>query len=304
MRVASIDVGSNSLLMLVAERGENGHWERVEEHAEVARISEGLDQHGVLQEGPIGRALAVLRVFVDRARALEVDHIWVTGTAPFRRARNGLEVATLFEESLGVPFRVVSGDEEGALTLLATAASFPQFPRMCVLDIGGASTELLRWEDGVVESQSIDLGVVRLLERYVAHDPPTASELQALRKGIREELRASLTRPEGTWPLVGVAGTVTSLAALDLQLVEWDPVRVQGHRLARSSMEAQGQKLWGQTIEERCRECGVDPRRADVIAIGAWYLYELCVYLQVDEVLVSDRGLRWGRIFEEGEALS
>lgn len=302
MRAASIDVGSNSILLLVANIDAVGRWHRVEERAEVARISEGLDTHGFLQDAPVARALAVLEVFVARAKALHAEKIWLTGTAPFRRASNGAAVADAFREQLGLPFDIVSGEEEGALTLHATTASFPEFSTMCVLDIGGASTELLRWDASGTESQSIDVGVVRLLERYVRNDPPTEVELTTLREAIRAALKRSLAVPAGRWPLIGVAGTVTSLAALDLGLSSWDADRVQGHVLSLGSIRALAERLWSQSIEERCLEVGLDARRADVIAIGAWYLYEICTYLQVDSVVVSDRGLRWGRLFQEYEA--
>lgn len=301
MRVASIDVGSNSLLMLIAEQRPEGRWTRVEEHAEVARISEGLDASGELKEAPVARARAVLQRYVARARELGVQHIWITGTAPFRRARNGAEVARALSEALGVDLRVVSGEEEGALTLRATTASFPMWEAMNVLDIGGASTELLSWTPTSLTSESVDLGVVRLLERYVQHDPPLPDELERLREGIAAELRAKLPVPEASYPLVGVAGTVTSLAALDLRLESWDPDRVQGHRMGIATIRALGEKLWPMTVEARCREIGIDPRRADLVAVGAWYLHAICEHLGVDEVVVSDRGLRWGRLMVEME---
>ena len=301
MRVASIDVGSNSLLMLIAEQRLDGRWTRLEEHAEVARIAEGLDASGELGEAPAARARAVLQAFVARARVGGVQHIWITGTAPFRRARNGAEVACALSEAVGVEVRVVSGDEEGALTLRATTAAFPMWEAMHVLDIGGASTELLSWTPTHVTSESVDLGVVRLLERYVRHDPPLPEELQTLREEVRAELRAKLPVPAGAYPLVGVAGTVTALAALDLRLDAWDPDRVQGHRLEVSAIRALGEALWPMTVEDRSREIGLDPRRADLIAVGAWYLHAICEHLGVDQVVVSDRGLRWGRLMVEME---
>lgn len=304
MRVTSIDVGSNSILMLVAERSDEGRWDRIEERAEVARISEGLDASGRLSPAPIARALSVLRSFVQRARELHSQRIWITGTAPFRRAENGLDVAQTLSEALGVELCVASGEEEGALTLKATTESFPDWSAMQVLDIGGASTELLHWSPKQLKSQSIDLGVVRLMERYVVNDPPTEEELARMREGIRHTLSQQLAKEEGAATLIGVAGTVTSLAALDLKLDTWDPDLVQGHVLRVEAIEAIGRQLWSQTIEERSRAIGLNPRRADVIAVGAWYLWEICTYLEVDHVVVSDRGLRWGRLFMETEKMS
>lgn len=302
MRVASIDVGSNSVLMLVAELQDDGHWKRLEDHAAVARIAEGLDHYGRLSEEPVARAQSVLSRFVDHARALHVDAILLTGTAPFRRATNGEAIARQLGDRLGVPMHVVSGDEEAALTLRATIQSFPEQRAHYIVDIGGASTEVLRCVGDAVEVVSFDIGVVRLHERFVRHDPPTDEEQDAVRRFIRRVFHDHWPVPPGALPLIGVAGTVTALAALDLEMTGWDPDRVQGHVVSKGNIRAWAERLWPMNVEARCVLAGMDPKRADVIAVGAWLLYELCAYLEVDAVTVSDRGLRWGRLFRDGKA--
>lgn len=297
MPVASIDIGSNSIILLIAHKAKDGTWERIEEHTDVARISEGLDTRGTLQPAAVERATAVLRRFVDRARAHSVDALLMTGTAPFRRAENGQAVARALAEACGVPLTIVSGEEEGELTLRATLDSFPAFDAMHVLDIGGASTELMRWNPQELQSRSVDIGVVRLLERFVTQDPPTVHALDALRQAVRETLQEAFMPAQPPLPVVGVGGTITSLAALDLGLETWDPDAVQGHRLHVDRIRALGEKLWPMRVQERCDSLGVDPRRADVIAVGAWFLHAMCERLGVSEMIVSDRGLRWGRIF-------
>lgn len=297
MRVASIDIGSNSILLLIAEKAPEGRWRRVEEHTEVARIAEGLDAHGVLQKAAVERASVVLSRFVERARALDVETILLTGTAPFRRAHNGQDVADAFERMLGVPFMVASGHQEGTLTLRATIDSFPQFPELRVLDIGGASTELMYRNDEGVSSQSVDIGVVRMFEKFVDSDPPREASLHKMQAYIRTHLGEGIQRVGDGAPVVGVGGTITSLAALDLNLEKWDPDAVQGHTLSVGNIEALGRRLWPMSVQERCDILGVDSRRADIIGVGAWFLYAICQHLNVAEVMVSDRGLRWGRIF-------
>lgn len=297
MRVASIDIGSNSILLLIAEKTTEGRWRRVEEHTEVARIAEGLDAHGALQARAIARASAVLLRFVERARALDVDTILLTGTAPFRRASNGRAVAAEFERLLGLPFMVASGHEEGTLTLRATIDSFPDFQELGVLDIGGASTELMHRTDEGITSQSVDVGVVRMFETFVDADPPSDASLRKMNAYIQHQLKEGVQRLGETTPVVGVGGTITSLAALDLNLEQWDPDAVQGHVLSIQNIETLGRKLWPMRVQERCDELGVDSRRADIIGVGAWFLYAMCRHLNLSEIVVSDRGLRWGRIF-------
>lgn len=304
MRVASIDVGSNSILMLVAEREHDGPWRRLEDHAAVARIAQGLDEQGRLAEEPVARAQAVLSTFVARARALAVDTILLTGTAPFRRASNGAAVAEALSAALGVRMHVVSGEEEAALTLLATTKSFPDLQESYIVDIGGASTEVLHVNGAAVAVESFDIGVVRLQERFVRNDPPTPDEEAAVRGYVRGAFDAHWPSPVGALPLIGVAGTVTAIAALDLELQAWDPDRVQGHVVSRETIRSWAERLWTMTVEERCVLAGMDARRADVIAVGAWLLYELCACLGVEAITVSDRGLRWGRLFKDGDCAS
>lgn len=296
MRVASIDIGSNSIILLIAEQNASGQWHRVEEYTEITRLAEGLDAHHVLQETPVSRSLDVLRRFVLRARTCQCDSILLTGTAPFRRAHNGLDVARAFERVLAIPLHVVTGEEEGRLTLMATRAAFPQMSAMRVLDIGGASTELLCCGHDEPQEQSIDLGVVRLVERFVHHDPPTSEELRVMRVAIRETLHASLVPIGHGLPLIGVGGTVTSLAALALGLTQWDPDTVQGFELSIEEMKRIGETIWPMSLAERSMLPGLDPKRADVVGVGVWYVYEICLYLGLSSIFVSDRGIRWGRI--------
>lgn len=300
MRVASLDVGSNSVLMLVAKRNPDGSWTREEDHAEVTRISQGLDQSGILDDEAIARTLAVLRRFVFRARELNVDRIVATGTAPFRRSSNGVAVARKISEDLGVELEIVSGDEEANLTLEATLASFPALQSNWLVDIGGASTEVILCEGQRREGISLDLGVVRLTERHVRAHPLSDAMISALRDDVRRSLDGVPTRQAGL-PLIGVAGTVTTLAAIDQKMAVWDSDRIQGYRMGPSRILELASTLSALSLEERAKLPGLDPRRADVAPAGAWLLHELCQALEVSELIVSDRGLRWGRLFLEGK---
>lgn len=301
MRVASIDVGSNSVLMLVADLEPKGSWRRVEDHAEVTRISRGLDQSGLLEEESIARTASVLRVFAERARALGVDRILATGTAPFRSASNGAQVAERLSEVIGAPLVVVSGETEAALTLEATLASFPGLDESYLVDIGGASTEIIECRHGATRSVSMDIGVVRLTERYVSSHPLDLDTCESIRAAVRTRLQASGITPHRGLPVIGVAGTVTTLAAVDLEMSTWDPDRIQGYRMACARVVELGASLSSLDLEARSSLPGLDPRRADVLPAGAWLLAEICAYLGSSEIWVSDRGLRWGRLYRDGQ---
>src|SRR5690625_4570155 len=259
MRVAGIHIGSNSIHMLTAAKDPQSASRRLEEHTEVARLAEGLDADAGLPTAAIARAATVFGLLAYQARA--------------------------------------HGEEEGALTVLATLASVGDFAAMRVLDSGGASTELMRWQDGQIESQSIDVGVVPLLERFVHEDPACRTSLEEMQRFIALQLHHSFEKPADNLPVIGVGGTITSSAALDLGIEFWDPENVQGYRLKLANIVTLVETLWPMCVQERCDILRVDPRRADVIGVGASFLHAICEHLQADEIIVSDRGVRWGRVY-------
>lgn len=298
-RVASFDIGSNTVIMLIAERGETG-WHVVTDEAEITRVSEGLDKHGSLFREGLERTGEALVRFDELAQDFAVNHRIATGTAPFRRAANGTEAAAELSLLIGTNIDVVSGEHEAELSLLATRGSFPDLNRAQIVDIGGASTELIdAFPDGSHAVVSLDVGAVRLTERCVTSDPISADERNALQAAISDALsRASVKLFVPPPVLVGVAGTVTTLAALSLEMAEYDADRVHGHRLARAEVARIENALFALSLSQRKTLAGMPAKRADVIPAGAMLLRSVMDHLGADEVLVSDRGIRWGRLFE------
>lgn len=297
-RVASFDIGSNTVLMLVADLA-GGQWLRVEDHMAITRIAEGLDQSGLLRDEAIERTEAALRPMVARLAELDVTHVLVTGTAPFRRARNGAMAAARISDLIGHRMWVVSGEQEADLVLAATVAAFPAFREFVVVDIGGASTEIVSVR-GQTQRVSLDIGTVRLTERHSVNGEYEAASIAALRDDIGRALAApevaELLADAVGLPLVGVAGTVTTLACVHLQLAEWDDNVVHGSVLPGESLRRLARELPALTVAERMALPGMPPKRADVIAAGACLLSGLADALHADGVVVSDRGIRWGRL--------
>ena len=303
-RAASIDIGSNSVILLVAERDETLQWRSRYDRAQITRISEGLDASGVLAEGPIERTLDIVQNYLTEARENhDVEEILITGTAPFRRATNGSEVADRFTGALGVPLRVVSGEEEAALSLLATRRSFPDLDPLLIVDIGGASTEFVLSSDGgEPRLLSLDIGSVRLTERHISSDPIEPDERQALQNAIDEALAPPSFLDEARparLPLIGIAGTVTTLAAMAAGLVDYDAGRIHRSELHPEDLDTMVDRLFALTTAERAALPGIEPARADVIAAGALLLARIVGRTESPLLLVSDRGLRWGRLHEE-----
>ncbi len=293
MKRATIDVGTNTTLLLVAEETTI-----LAERAEITRLGRGIGGDGKLGREGIERTLAVLKEYADVARGHGAP-VTAIGTEALRRAPNASEFLEPAAAILGAPVEVIDGEREAALSFLAAARSFPEEARgsLAVIDIGGGSTEVIFSDAGAVRfRRSLPLGSVRLTERHVRHDPPTEGELEAIRSEIAGAL-AQVTFP-GRATLIGAAGTVTTLAAMAQDLASYDATLVHGYRLQVSELERQVTRLQCATQAERTRMAGLDPKRADVILAGACVLLAIARQAAVTHVIVSDRGIRWGLLYE------
>ena len=239
----------------------------------------------------------MLREYAEVARRHQA-RIAAIGTEALRRAPNADEFLGPAAEILGAPVEVIDGDREAALTYRAVAASFPALGSMAVVDIGGGSTEIVVADGNEPRFHtSLPIGSVRLTERHVHADPPAPRDVAAIAQAVDEAL-GKVPFPERAIPLVGVAGTVTSLAAMAQNLESYDPARVHGYRLSRAALSQQLDRLRAAPQEERERMHGLDPRRADVILAGAVILERIAHHARAPEIIVSDRGIRWGLLYE------
>lgn len=301
MRVAAIDIGTNSVLLLVAEAraaeaagaGRPGAADLVAiaDRATVTRLGEGVDRSRALAPDAVERTLACLERYADEARALGAERIDAVGTSAMRDAAGGEAFRARARAALGVEPRVISGDEEARLTFEGALLGLPLDGPAAVFDVGGGSTEIIT--AGGARAVSLDVGSVRLSERHVREDPPSPVELEAVRATARRALAAAPALELGE-RLVGVAGTVTSLAALSLGVAPYDGARVHGARLARAELGRLTRELAALPLAERRRLPALDPKRADVIVAGAVLVEEIVAWARADELIVSDRGVRWG----------
>jgi exopolyphosphatase/guanosine-5'-triphosphate,3'-diphosphate pyrophosphatase len=301
---ATIDIGTNTTLLLVARAGAATRAvEVVAERAEITRLGRGIGTTGLLGAAGVQATLAVLRDYAAIARAHGAP-IAAVGTEALRRAPNAGDLLGPAAEILGAPIEVIDGAREAALTFRAVVESFPDAARagaLVVVDIGGGSTEIVVADRGDVRFRtSLPLGSVRLTERRVAHDPATPAELAAVAADVAAHLGAVPFPAAAT--VVGVAGTVTSLAAMAQDLTSYDPARVHGFALTAGALDAQIARLARSTQPEREAMAGLDPRRADVILAGAVILREIARAAAAPSLLVSDRGIRWGLLFERLDA--
>jgi exopolyphosphatase/guanosine-5'-triphosphate,3'-diphosphate pyrophosphatase len=306
MNLATVDIGTNTTLLLVAGVLPDGSLQLVEERADITRLGRGIGAGGTLGDEGISRTLAALREYAAVARRHQAK-IAAIGTEALRRAPNAAAFLEPAAEILGAPIEVIDGAREAALTFRAVADAFPSAlaGALTVVDIGGGSTEIVIAAGGeVVFNVSLPLGSVRLTERFISHDPPRPEEISALTAAVDAALaEVPFPAPSATPAiLVGVAGTVTSLAAMAEALVSYDSARVHGYRLSREALDEQIARLRVGTQAARERIVGLDPRRADVILAGALILQQIAAAAGTAEVRVSDRGIRWGLMHELAEA--
>ena len=301
-RLAAVDLGTNTVRLLVVE-AEGREWRPLHQSQRVTRLGEGQAETGRLLEAPMQRTVDTVSEFIAAARGLGASEIRVVATSAVREAPNRAELLALLRAATGLDASVVSGEEEARLTLQGVAAGLPQLSGSFVLfDIGGGSTELVLGEGGRLGAVvSLQLGVVRLAERYGDAGPVDWARFALMRGEIDGRLAREIPARiiEARAPaLVGTAGTVTTLAALDLGLPAYDASRVQGHTLARGAVERLLNRLGALAVAERARLPCLEPGRADVIIPGIAICLAVMDRLGYGSLVVSDRGLREGILCE------
>jgi exopolyphosphatase/guanosine-5'-triphosphate,3'-diphosphate pyrophosphatase len=298
-RVAAIDIGTNSVILLVVE-ADSGGVRTVVDKAVITRLGFGVDRTGRLDGAASERTLDCLQSFADELDQLGVTDRHVVGTSALRDAGDGEQFLSRAERALGVRPRVISGNDEAQLTFCGAISGLNLSEMVTVFDVGGGSTEIIAGRIGAREPEiartiSVDIGSVRLHERHVKRDPPQPEELLAVQRDIRAKLPES-TQYRSSRSVIGVAGTVTTLFAISNRLATYDGDRVHGGRLNRAEVQYWSDTLARQTVAERRCIVGLEPKRADVIGIGALIVLELMDWLGKSEVIVSDRGVRWGLV--------
>jgi exopolyphosphatase/guanosine-5'-triphosphate,3'-diphosphate pyrophosphatase len=296
-RVAAVDLGTNSTRLLVADV-EGGRLEEVERRLTITRLGEGVDERRRLLPVPITRVRNTLAEYRREVDDLGASRTLAIGTSALRDAENGEAFLGEIEWSYGFETRLLDGDEEAAMMLRGVRAGRDGgLEDTVVVDIGGGSTELvLATDGGPPHAVSLDIGCVRVTERFLVSDPPAEAELKDAAAYVR-----SLLPAYEALDAVGVAGTVTTLATLDLGLAEYDPRRTHGHRISFASVERELDRLGALTLEERLRVPGIEPGRAPVIVAGVLILREVLDAYGLSGIEVSERDILDGAALAAAE---
>lgn len=304
-RRAVIDIGTVTARMLVADVTGGSIAEVVRRQA-ITHLGEGWTATGELSEAGIARVADAVRSFADEARVLGADRTLAVATSAARDASNGDAFLDALEAA-GVRPEIISGEREGYLTFLGVAYGFPE-DRILMADVGGGSTELVvgsaRPSAGgcpvsIETIRSVDIGSRRVTELFLRSDPPTAREIDEAAGWIADELRqVFLPLKERPREMVSVAGTATTLAAIDLRMETYDPQRIHGYRVSGSTLLDILEHLALLTEAERRQVAGLEPDRAGVIVGGALILQSVMAHAGLSSTLVSEHDILYGMVLD------
>ncbi len=299
MRVAVVDIGTNSTRLLIADVDEGRVRDELDRRTKVTRLGAGVDADGRLRDDAMQRVFDTLDGYREAMDSNGVERGVAVLTSAVRDAANGGEFAAIVRDRYGLDPHILSGDQEAQLTFLgATSERDPNDAEpTLVVDIGGGSTELVigaRQQAGF--HISTQAGVVRMTERHIHSDPPLASELDETARDVRSVIEAGV--PAGQRDAVtrgiGVAGTATSLAAIAQHLDPYDPAKVHGYVLSADERDEIRERLAAMALDERCQVAGLDPDRAPTIVAGTVILAEVMSLFGLSEIEISEHDILRG----------
>jgi exopolyphosphatase/guanosine-5'-triphosphate,3'-diphosphate pyrophosphatase len=297
LRVGAVDCGTNSIRLLIADRATE--LVDVVREMRIVRLGEGVDRTGVLSSAALERTREALVAYAELCSEHGVEALRMVATSATRDAANSADFVAMVEQVLGVSPDVITGDEEAALSFVGATRGLSAPAPFVVLDIGGGSTELVVGTSSVEAAYSMDVGCVRLTERRLHDDPPTAAQVSAARDDITAALDVALSRVpvDSTGTAIGLAGSVTTVAAIAMGLEAYDPERLHHSRITRSQVRDVTTRLLAMTRAERAALPVMHPGRVDVIGAGALVLDTVMSRIGIEELLVSETdildGIAW-----------
>ncbi len=326
--IAGIDIGTNTLRLLISEIG-NHHFKEIHSERMITRLGEGLSCSGRLTNNAVARTVSTLKDFRAIIDRYMINKVVVAATSAVREAENRQYFIDLVKKETGFDIEVISGEEEARRTFLGImhgldkgiypaskasvegeapqalpvegATQAPLIDNIVAIDIGGGSTEFICGRGGEILSRiSIDLGVVKLTERHIKSDPILPSQLATMDAEIAEKIRnasGKLGNTKGSM-LVGTAGSITTLAAIDQKMESYNPLRINNYILKLTSLKEIFSNLASKSIKERKMIKGLEPGREDIIAAGAAILITAMEEMDYDSIIVSDYGLREGLVID------
>jgi exopolyphosphatase/guanosine-5'-triphosphate,3'-diphosphate pyrophosphatase len=298
-RVASIDIGTNTILLLIA-KVEEGKVNPLFEIETVARLGEGVQKNGILLKEAMDRGLQTLAQYLKWCQELEVQKVFAAGTSALREAKNSEDFLNLVKEKLDLPIEVISGEEEAQLSFLAVAKDLGELKEpILVVDVGGGSTEFILGKgDQISQWISLPLGSVRFTEEFLRSDPVQEEEWEKMERKIQGYL-VNIPHSQEPISMVAVGGTATTLASVEQGLEDFIAEKIHHFVLGKEALKNQLLLYRSKTIDERRKISGLPIARADVILAGGAILYLAMEELKCPSVLISCHGVRYGLLYKK-----
>lgn len=304
MRIGAIDIGTNTVLLLIADVEDDGILRPVAHEQRFPRVGRDVDARGAIHQEAVDRLTSVLEEYARLLKEYRTERIIARATSAVRDAANRQEVIDAVYRRSGIIMESISGEVEALMTYRGAVSGISETgkPR-AVIDIGGGSTELSypRPPDGEIHRISLSIGSVRLTERYFRHDPPTTDEIDDARRAAEVHLQSVTDFNASRLALIGVAGTATTLACLDQGLLRFDIGRVAGYSMTRESVGKWLASLSGMTARAIRGLSDTAEGREDILTAGVLILHTAMSILAIERFIVSERGLRYGLVLMEWE---
>lgn len=309
-RICLVDVGTNSVRMMVADVSNQRISKVILTDGKITRLGEGLHDTGIVGEAALSRTVELIAQFLSTAAPFRPDLVRLIGTSAVRQASNQADVLKRVFEATGVPLEVIGGETEAIWTYHGALGNlFDLTPPYLVIDIGGGSTELIYGETLTesLRAYSVEVGVVTLTERMIHSDPPKKEELENARREVKRSFEGVISKLlpflTSSVTCVGTAGTVTTLMAFSMGMSLYDPKKIHGHGLQRSRITELVSRLASLTLSERLKLPGIEKGREDLILSGGIILDVLMEQLNLAGLIVSDSGLREGALLKTASLL-
>ncbi|MDY3868116.1 MAG: Ppx/GppA phosphatase family protein [Pyramidobacter sp.] len=296
---AVIDIGTNSIKFCLAEGSSDGTYTVLKDANDIARLGEGLKDTGLIAPEALERNAQSVAAFAAEAKSAGADEIVAVGTMALRTAKNSADFAARVKELCGIDLRVIPGEEEAQLSYTAVMSGITGAAdaNLVTFDTGGGSTEFVFGEAGkLVRKFSLNVGAVRFTEQYLSEMPVSAEKLAEAQAAIKAELAEGGVKGPVAF-LVGMGGTVTSMASVKHKMAVYDPDVIQGSELTLDDVKAQIADYAAKTLDQRREIVGLQPKRADVILAGACIVCAILELCGASKLTVSDRSLRHGLMY-------
>ena len=306
MKIGAIDIGTNSMRLLVAEYIDGKLYNR-EKFVNTTRIGQGVDSEGYISEEAIERNIKALKEFSDIANEKGCEYIYCIGTSALRDSKNGNEFIDLAKAETNVDVDIISGEEESNLGFIGVLQGLDDTNNILVLDIGGGSTEFILGDEfGIKYAKSENVGALRMTEKFLEADPICEDEFEDMSNFIEETISDTINilKEKNIRQIVGIGGTITSVSAINQELETYSMEKIHGSKVNEKELDNILQNLKKMTLNDKKNIKGLQPKRADIITAGVRILNIIMKKLEKENIIVSEYDNLEGLICQKARKMS